>query len=337
MLVTDPRLPDNPIAFVNDAFTALTGYERQEVIGLNCRFLQGPDTDRARVAAIRRALEAGAGIRAELLNYRKDGTTFWNEVNINPVRNRTGELHYFVASQTDVTRRNQAEQDLAQAKALLEEAQRPGAELQAALDRKTMLLHELDHRVKNNLQVITSLILLKARRVEGEPAQQALQGLAERVNALSTVHRLLPVVGDGGHFDLSEFITDLAGDLMTLRPAARVRLDTSLESVSVSAAKAAPLGLLINELLTNALKHAFPDNRPGQLSVALGKEGSMATLVVQDDGTGLADGALPDGGFGKTLITMLTKQIRARIAWEDATPGTRVVVNVPLDAEEALL
>jgi PAS domain S-box-containing protein len=337
MLVTDPRLPDNPIAFVNDAFTSLTGYDRHEVIGLNCRFLQGPDTDQTRVAAVRKALELGVGIRTDLLNYRKDGSAFWNEIAINPVRSRTGELLYFVASQADGTARYESEQDLSRLKARVEEEQRQVAELQTVLERKTLLLHELDHRIKNKLQVITSLILLQARRVEGEPVRQALQGLAERVNALSTVHRLLSVAGDGGRFDLAEFITDLANDLMTLRSAGRVRLDLTLEPVIVSAGKAAPLGLVINELLTNALKHAFPDNRPGHLSIALGRNETMATIVVRDDGIGLTGREPPDEGFGKTLITMLTRQIRAQIAWQDATPGTRVVVNIPLDAQEALL
>ena len=103
MVVTDPRQPDNPIIFVNDAFCRLSGYPRGEIIGRNCRFLQGPDTDRNAVAMLREALQAVQPIEIDLLNYRKDGETFWNRLLIAPVHDATGELAYFFASQLDVT------------------------------------------------------------------------------------------------------------------------------------------------------------------------------------------------------------------------------------------
>ncbi|PXW79235.1 PAS domain S-box-containing protein [Blastomonas natatoria] len=103
MVITDPRQPDNPIVFVNDAFCALSGYTRSEIVGRNCRFLQGPDTDRDAVALLRQALQARRPIEMDLLNYRKDGETFWNRLLIAPVRDATGDLAYFFASQLDVT------------------------------------------------------------------------------------------------------------------------------------------------------------------------------------------------------------------------------------------
>lgn len=103
MVITDPRQPDNPIVFVNDAFCRLAGYERDEIIGRNCRFLQGTDTDREAVARLRQALEDVRPIELDLLNYRKDGEPFWNRLLIAPVRDAAGELAYFFASQLDVT------------------------------------------------------------------------------------------------------------------------------------------------------------------------------------------------------------------------------------------
>lgn len=102
MLITDPRLPDNPIVFANDAFGKLTGYTREETLGRNCRFLQGPATDSDSVDRIRIAVATKEPIEIELLNYRKDGSTFWNRVLISPVFDE-GELTYFFASQFDVT------------------------------------------------------------------------------------------------------------------------------------------------------------------------------------------------------------------------------------------
>ncbi len=102
MLITDPRLPDNPIVFANDAFAKLTGYTREETLGRNCRFLQGPATNSDTVDRIRTAVAAREPIEIEVLNYRKDGTAFWNRVLISPVFDE-GELTYFFASQFDVT------------------------------------------------------------------------------------------------------------------------------------------------------------------------------------------------------------------------------------------
>jgi PAS domain S-box-containing protein len=103
MIITDPHQPDNPIVFVNAAFTKLTGFARPEIVGRNCRFLQGPETDQAEIARLRTAIAERTPIELELLNYRKDGTTFWNRVLVSPVFNDDGELTYFFASQYDVT------------------------------------------------------------------------------------------------------------------------------------------------------------------------------------------------------------------------------------------
>lgn len=103
MLITDPRQADNPIVFVNDAFLKLTGYGRDEIVGRNCRFLQGPETDRKDVARIRNAIERRVPIELDLQNHRKDGTLFWNRLLVSPVFDGDGELTYFFASQFDVT------------------------------------------------------------------------------------------------------------------------------------------------------------------------------------------------------------------------------------------
>ena len=103
MIVTDPRQRDNPMVFVNDSFCRLTGYSREELLGRNCRFLQGPETDPAAVAQIRRAVSNRAGIEIDIRNHRRNGEAFWNRLLMAPVLDAAGEVAYFVASQVDVT------------------------------------------------------------------------------------------------------------------------------------------------------------------------------------------------------------------------------------------
>jgi diguanylate cyclase (GGDEF)-like protein/PAS domain S-box-containing protein len=105
MALVDPNRPDMPVIFVNEAFERLTLYDRSEILGRNCRFLQGPDSDGDAVRQIRQALQARREVTAELINYRKDGTSFWNVVHISPVFNEAGRLVYFVSSQADVSQR----------------------------------------------------------------------------------------------------------------------------------------------------------------------------------------------------------------------------------------
>lgn len=101
-LITDPTRPDNPIVFVSDAFLVLTGYGRDEVLGRNCRFLQGPDTDPRAIEDIRRAIRERRALTRDILNYRKDGTPFWNRLRIRPMFARDGTLERFVGVQNEI-------------------------------------------------------------------------------------------------------------------------------------------------------------------------------------------------------------------------------------------
>jgi sigma-B regulation protein RsbU (phosphoserine phosphatase) len=131
--IADARQPDRPLIYANEGFERMTGYSAADVMGRNCRFLQGPDTDPGAVAEIRLALAERRECVVEILNYRKDGTTFWNRLSITPVRDGAGEVTHFIGVQSDVTARRVAEDGLRRSKEALEHDLRLAARVQQAL------------------------------------------------------------------------------------------------------------------------------------------------------------------------------------------------------------
>jgi len=333
MIVTDARQADHPIIFVNDAFLALTGYQRDEVIGRNCRFLQGAGTSPDEVSRLRTAIDAGEDASAELLNYRKDGSPFWNALFVSPVRDQSGAIIYFFGSQVDVTGRKSAEMALLERRDDLQAAVEARThDLQVALGQKTALLHEVDHRVKNNLQLISSLLQLQTRRSQDPAVRSTLRGMLERINAVATVHRRLFQSDDIERFDVAAFVSDLVSDAIGASGRTDITADLNLERVDIPAAKAAPLALMFSELLGNAIRHAFPDGRPGRIAITVKREDGYFRIEIADDGVGVeTSGVRP--GFGQTIVALLCEQLRAECETSDANPGVKTVIRLPVNGK----
>lgn len=165
MTVTDPHQPDNPIIFCNEAFTFMTGYTEDEIVGSNCRFLQGPETDREVIGQVRAAIEKRDEVAVEVLNYRKNGSTFWNALFVSPVFDEAGELLYYFGSQLDISRRREAEE-------ALHEAQK--------MEAVGKLTGGIAHDFNNLLQVILGYVdILDARIDDGNKgARRAVEAIS---------------------------------------------------------------------------------------------------------------------------------------------------------------
>ena len=163
MIVTDPRQPDNPIVFANRAFMSMTGYAKHELLGRNCRFLQGPETDSDTIGELRAAIRERRDFSTEILNYRKNGTTFWNALFVSPVFNAKGDLVYFFGSQLDVSRRRDAEDALGQAQKMEALGQLTGG---------------IAHDFNNLLQVIVGYVDILASGLENPNADRGRLGRA---------------------------------------------------------------------------------------------------------------------------------------------------------------
>lgn len=204
------------------------------------------------------------------------------------------------------------------------------------LRQKEALLQELHHRVKNNLQLITSLLGLQARKAESGQVRSALDDSRNRIRALARLHERLYRTEDMESVELGGYVRALARELIGAFGGENVRVDVEVESVQVSLDAAIPCGLIVNELVTNSLEHGFPDGRRGEIRVRVHAtpEGAMR-VEVSDDGVGLEDdetGSSPAEALGLPLIETLAKQIDAELTTESGGGGTRVHLTVPASA-----
>lgn len=205
--------------------------------------------------------------------------------------------------------------------------------LRHALDAQAELQREADHRIKNNLQLINSLVLLQGRRTTDEGVRRALKAVQQRVTAVSLAHRHVIRAEGAEWVEVSAMARELAGELAAAAGREGIAIAMDLEPVNVPARVAAPIALIVNEGLGNALTHAFPDGRPGRVALTVRRRAGGFELAIADDGVGFADDAA--GGFGRTIIQLLVQQLRARLDLAPAQPGVRLTVSVPMDEGQA--
>ncbi|MDR6820826.1 PAS domain S-box-containing protein [Neorhizobium sp. 2083] len=327
MIVTDPNQPDNPIIFCNSAFARLTGYSDEELVGRNCRLLQGPKTDRDAVARIRQAVASGHDVSVDILNYRKDGSTFWNALFISPVRDEEGRIVYFFASQLDFTNVKSREAELAAARHQAEQevAQRT-ADLHAALAAKTLLVHEVDHRVKNNLLTMASIVKLQARLTHEEGRRRTLMAVLNRVEALSTVQRKLFTLDDVSRFDVADFTRELVTDLISAIGRDDIQVTLDLQALHVPAMKATPLSLIVNELVGDAVRRGLSDGG-GEIHVVVKRLNGHFLIRVEDT----VEPTEPDAEtaqFSRLLLEASAQQLGAKI--KRSKHGRKTTVDVTL-------
>lgn len=300
MVICDPRQADNPIVLANQAFLELTGYARDEVLGRNCRMLQGPRTERAAVEAIAAAVQEARDIEVELLNYRKDGSTFWNRVSLSPVKDDAGALLYFFASQVDVTRHRLAEASEA------EESQ--------------ILLREIDHRALNALAIVEGIVRLSQAR----DVKQYAAAVQQRVQALARAHAFL---------SRRRWQPAPLGDVLRLQiaPSASSRISLDGPDIRVGATLVQPLALVLHELISNAMTHGCLSTASGTLSAHWRSHHSDSGFhLLWEELGGPPPPATRHPGFGSAMITaIIERQLRGQARLEWPSSGLRAEFIVP--------
>ncbi len=288
--------------YANDQFVTLSGYERNEFMGRDLtQFLDEESRNLVIDRFARRQRGEEVPSRYEFGLRRKDGQIRWMEVSSAVIRDSKQRIKTIVQLQ-DITEKKQAEE-----------------QIKTSLHEKEILLREIHHRVKNNLQIISSLLNLQAEHVKDEAALEMFQESRLRVRSMALVHEKLYRSKDLARVDFHEYILSLGYHLFQMYGVLpdTVVLKVNAENIFLDINTAIPCGLLVSELISNALKHAFPDGRKGEVAINMKSVGNGSyTLSVHDDGVGLnQDLDLKNSdSFGLQLVDMLSEQLQGSVS-----------------------
>jgi len=304
--LADPNVEDMPLVFVNNAFVNLTGYREEELLGRNCRFLQGPETDMRVVRKVREALAREDVIVVELLNYRKDGSTFWNALHLGPIYNEAGDLIYYFGSQWNVSDVHAARADEKHAR---------------------IMARELSHRMKNMFSVIGGLVTVagRTRGIQNEAAE-----INDRIRALGRAFETtLDDVAVG-----SVNLTDAIRAVLAPYDPEGNRIAFEGEDLRVDPNLISTMGLTLHELAVNATKYGAlgPDGgkvtitwektRQHELDIDWIERGGPSVTKPDSLGSGL--------GITETLLGTIGGQITPN--WDPN--GLRVHLRIPRASKE---
>jgi two-component system, LuxR family, sensor kinase FixL len=301
VLITDPSKPDNPIVYVNPSMQKITGYASEEILGRNCRFLQKDERDQPAIEELRKAIRQERECTVVIRNFRKDGSLFWNELSVSPVRNSDGQLTHFVGIQTDITERKKAEESLARLNEELEQRVQERTlrlqEAQEQLIRKEKLatLGQLAggvaHEIRNPLGVIrnAAYYLQQTQTDADEDTSEALQEISRGLsNSERIVGELLDYArgpqssGDAVAFAFNEAVV---AALKMVGPPSAIAVTRS-ESCDVSVfADRAQIERLLANVIQNAVQ-AMPNG--GKLGIHCSSMDDRVVIEVTDTGEGIS-------------------------------------------------
>ena len=284
VVITDPTQPDNPIIDLNPAFERMTGYAKEEALGLNCRFLQGPDSDPEAVDVIRAGISEVHECQTVMKNYRKDGSFFWNEIKITPVRDpATGKLLHFVGVLTDVTDRIESQKALEH---VLAELHRSNQELE-------QFAYMVSHDLQEPLRMVASYTQLLERRYKDQLDVTAHEFIGFAVDGAQRMQRFIQDILEysrvGTHGRPFERL-DVGRVLQQARDNLRIAIEEKSAQViwgEMPELEADPvqLGQLFQNLIGNALK--FAGARPVRIEIEATSRDGLWEFVVRDNGIGI--------------------------------------------------
>lgn len=298
VLITDA---DGKIDWVNKGFEKITGYSKQEAIGqYHDILLEGRETDNVVGERIKEQRKSGESFTEELLNYHKDGTPYWVRLDISPIFDEAGELNGSIVIYSDITERKKYEE-----------------QLRASLHEKEILLQEIHHRVKNNLAIITGLLELESYNYPEGQIRQILKDSQLRIHSIAMIHEKLYKSENLSQIRIYNYITELTSyiERSFINSFCNINIHTDIDDIVMNVNQAIPCGLLLNELVNNACKHAFPSREVGHIHICMAEDQNTISLEVRDDGVGLPETFNIEEvqSLGMNLIHTLVKQLEGEL------------------------
>ncbi|MER9053523.1 histidine kinase dimerization/phosphoacceptor domain -containing protein [Mesorhizobium sp. M0910] len=303
---------DERVVYVNSEFQKLSGVSVAELERWNWAALSGEGLSEYKDRPLARAIVEDIDRAGTFRIQRAAAAPAIVDVYSNLIEDERGRRSFRLVALVDVTAHKASDSEA----------------IEQRIREKDMLLRELQHRMKNNLQMITALIRLEARSA-ASPDQKRFERLAGRVDALAILYQTLSVDEQKAEVDLGVYLSQIASAVMTSHAMQGIRLDMKVDAYPVSINVAMPTGLVVNELLTNALKHAFLGREGGTITLRSVVDGDGFRIVVADDGIGLPEGETwPKPGKLRALIAQsLTENAKARFEVDSAPgKGTRVTI-----------
>jgi PAS domain S-box-containing protein len=305
---------------VNEAALEMLGYRRDEVIGQHYSKFTDPDESSGSSEVLRRLLAGEKLPVYERTFVRKDGSRFTAENNVAVVRDIDGSILQFQSVIRDVSERKELT-----------------ARLKAAVEEREMMFVELNQRIENNLSMIQGMIQMQLSTVLDNAARGPLTEVAQRIEALALMHRKLRRDQSLGLIELPDFLDDLIAAVAVLRQNRRVIIEPRMTACRIAYSQALNIALLVNEALTNCLKHAFADDQPDPLiRLNLGLRGHELEILVEDNGRGFPPGFSPRNadGTGFQIMRSLTAQLNGTLeAGNIVDGGAKIRFALPVEAE----
>ncbi len=301
------------IEYVNPKFTQLTGYTFKEAIGKNPRILKTGKTSPEKYRGLWKSITSGKVWHGEFCNKKKSGEYYWESASISPVNDSNGDIINFVAVKEDITQRKQMEEKMKLLNESLEKrvigrteklkeknlqllseiVWREQAEEQilASLKEKEVLLDEVHHRVKNNLQIISSLLDMSSMQTHNQETIELFAESRNRVEAMALIHSQFYESEKFDEIDMERHIQELSENLLRVYFKSQTMwLDIKVANVYLTVTQAVPCALILNELISNAFKHAYEEGQQGVISISM-QESNDGTLIlkVKDNGVGIPE------------------------------------------------
>ncbi len=290
VVIADCSIEDMPLIYVNPAFTQITGYSKEEIIGKNCRFLQGQDSDTKELQILRDAIKSGTDCKVILKNYTKAGKPFWNELSVSPVYNESKKLTHFIGIQNDITTKVESDMKLLKAKEMAEESTR----------LKTDFLNLVSHELRTPLTVMLGNLPLltdaddmpEAKDIEeiAKDIQESGEHLLSLINELLDLSRIeqgkLKLIPEPLRID--DVAYDAINTVKSLADKKSLPIIEAIKNFDFIGDRMRVKQILIN-LLSNAIKYTVE----GEVTLATYQEGDIGIIEVTDTGSGISEEFLP--------------------------------------------